>query len=122
MTFARRVFTVAGVYGLVSLTPMFFLERYLAVRVPPALAHPEFYFGFLGVAIAWQLVFLQVGLDPVRLRPVMLPAVVEKLGWGVGVLALVAQGRTDPFWVPAAVIDLVLAALFVAAWQRTKRP
>lgn len=121
MTFARRVFTVAGIYGLASLTPMFFLEGYLAQRVPPALNHPEFFYGFVGVAFAWQLVFLAVGRDPVRLRPVMLPAVVEKLGWGIGVLVLVAQGRTDPFWMPAGVIDLVLAVLFVAAWRRTAR-
>ena len=120
MTFARRVFALAGVYGLVSLTPMFFMEAYLAARVPPALAHPEFFYGFVSVALAWQFVFLLVARDPGRLRPIMLPAVVEKLGWGIGVLVLVAQGRTDAFWVPAAVIDLALAALFVAAWRSTR--
>ena len=118
MTFARRVFTWAGVYGLLSLVPMFFLEGPLMERLPPALTHPEFYYGFVGVAFAWQLLFLLVGRDPARLRPVMLPAVVEKLGWGIGVLVLVGQGRTPSFFVGAALIDLVLAALFVMAWRR----
>ncbi|HQR17154.1 MAG TPA: hypothetical protein PK948_02220 [Gemmatimonadales bacterium] len=118
MTFARRLFAVAGIYGLVSLLPMFFLERRLMERLPPALTHPEFYYGFVGVALAWQLLFLLVAREPVRLRPVMLPAVVEKLGWGIGVLVLVAQGRIGTFFVPAALIDLLLATLFVVAWRR----
>ena len=87
-------------------------------RLPPALTHPEFYFGFIGVAAAWQVLFLLVGRDPARLRPVMLPAALEKLGWGVGVLVLVVQGRTPSFVVPSAMIDLVLAALFIVAWRR----
>ena len=119
MTFARRLFTVAGIYGLISLLPMYFLEGRLMERMPPALTHPEFYYGFVGVALAWQLLFLLVARDPVRLRPVMLPAVVEKLGWGIGVLVLVAQGRITTFFVPAALIDLLLAGLFVVAWRRT---
>ena len=121
MTFARRLFTVAGIYGLVSLLPMYFLEGRLMERVPPALTHPEFYYGFVGVALAWQALFLLVGRDPARLRPVMLPAVLEKLGWGVGVLVLVSQGRIGTFFVPAALIDLLLAALFVVAWRQVGR-
>jgi hypothetical protein len=121
MIFARRVFMVAGIYGLLSLVPMYFLERQVMERLPPALTHPEFYYGFVGVALAWQLLFLLVAREPERLRPVMLPAVVEKLGWGIGVLVLVAQGRIGTFFVPAAAIDLLLAALFVVAWRRVGR-
>ena len=119
MTFARRVFTVAWVYGLCLLVPMYFIERQLMERLPPALTHPEFYYGFVGVALAWQLLFVLIAREPARLRPAMLPAVVEKLGWGVGVLVLAAQGRTPSFFVPGALIDLVLAALFVIAWRKT---
>jgi hypothetical protein len=121
MTFARRLFTLAAVYGIVSLVPMYFLERGLMERLPPALTHPEFYFGFVGVALAWQVLFLLVGRDPVRLRPVMLPAALEKAGWGVAVLVLAAQGRTPAFFVPSAAIDLVLATLFVVAWRQVGR-
>ncbi len=122
IAFARRTFTGAGIYGLVVLAPMLFLESEVARRAPPAFTHPEFYYGFVGVALAWQLLFLLVGRDPVRLRPVMLPAVVEKVAWGVGVLVLYGRGRTDAFFLSGAAVDLLLAALFMAAWRRTAPP
>jgi hypothetical protein len=117
MTFARRVFNLAAIYGFVSLVPMYFLERRLLERMPPALTHPEFYYGFVGVALAWQVLFVLIAREPARLRPAMLPAVLEKLSWGVAVLVLMAQGRLGSFFLPAALIDLLLAALFMAAWR-----
>lgn len=119
MTFARRVFTVAWVYGFLSLVPMYFMEGWYMERVPPALTHPEFYYGFIGVALAWQALFVLIARDPARMRPAMLPAVLEKLGWGIAVPVLVLQGRTSSFFVPAAAIDLVLGVLFVMAWRKT---
>ncbi|MEZ4413747.1 MAG: hypothetical protein R2910_12235 [Gemmatimonadales bacterium] len=118
MTFARRVFTVAWIYGFASLLPMYVMEGWYMERLPPALTHPEFYYGFIGVALAWQVLFFLIAREPARLRPAMLPAVLEKLGWGFAVLILVLQGRAPSFFVPAAVIDLVLAVLFVMAWRR----
>jgi len=118
VTFARRVFGLAAVYGFVSLVPMYFIERRLMEQLPPPLTHPEFYYGFVGVALSWQVLFVLIAREPARLRPAMLPAVLEKLSWGIGVLALVSLGLIGTFFVPAAVIDLVLAALFVAAWRR----
>jgi len=64
------------------------------------------------------VLFVLIAREPARLRPAMLPAVLEKLSWGVGVLVLVSQGRMGNFFVPAAIIDLVLGALFIAAWRR----
>jgi hypothetical protein len=118
MIFARRVFTVAGVYGVLVLLPMLFLEDAVARRAPPAFTHPEFYYGFVGVALAWQLVFLLVGRDPARLRPVMLPAVLEKVVWGVGVCAL-TQGTDRPLFPWRGGDRPVLATLFVVAWRKT---
>lgn len=120
MIFAKRVFTVAGVYGILVLLPMLFLEKTVARLAPPGFSHPEFYYGFVGVALAWQLVFLLVGRDPARFRPVMLPAVLEKVIWGAGVCVLYAQGRTGSFFLGGALIDLLLATLFVVAWRRTR--
>ncbi|MDH4131220.1 MAG: hypothetical protein OEV95_05365 [Gemmatimonadota bacterium] len=119
MTFARRVFTVAWIYGFVALLPMYFMEGWYGERLPPALTHPEFYYGFIGVALAWQVLFVVIARDPARLRPAMLPAVLEKLGWGIAVPVLVLQGRAPRFFVPAAAVDLVLALLFVMAWRKT---
>jgi hypothetical protein len=118
VSFARRVFGLAAVYGSVSLVPMYFIERRLTEQLPPPLTHPEFYYGFVGVALSWQVLFVLIAREPARLRPAMLPAVLEKLTWGIGVLVLVSLGRIGNFFVAAAVIDLVLAALFVAAWRR----
>jgi len=121
MTFARRVFTAAWIYGFVSLLPMYFMEARFMARIPPALTHPEFYYGFVGVALAWQVLFIVIAREPVRLRPAMLPAVLEKLGWGIAVPVLVLQGRAPSFFIPAAVIDLLLAVAFVVAWQKVGR-
>ena len=118
--YARRVFIGAGIYGLVGVLPLFVLETRLAEQFPPALTHPEFYYGFAGVALAWQVAFLVIGSDPQRFRPFMLPAVLEKVSYGVAVLALVVQGRTPLPLVGTAVIDLVLAILFVSAYLRTR--
>jgi hypothetical protein len=92
--FARRVFTWAGIYGLVALLPMYVLEPWFGEQFPPPLTHPEFFYGFLGIAAAWQIAFLVIGSDPARFRPMMVPAVLEKLGYGIAVLVLVVQGRT----------------------------
>jgi hypothetical protein len=118
--FARRVFIGAGIYGLIGVLPLYVLETPLAEQFPPALTHPEFYYGFAGVALAWQVAFFVIGSDPQRFRPFMLPAVLEKVGYGVAVLVLVVQGRTPLPMVGTAVIDLVLALLFFSAYLRTR--
>jgi hypothetical protein len=118
--FARRVFTGAGIYGLVCILPMYGIERLLGERYPPPITHPEFFYGFAGVTVAWQLAFLVIGRDPVRLRPLMLPSIVEKLGYGLACVALVLRGRTAPEMLPTALVDLVLAVLFALAYRRTR--
>ena len=118
--FARRVFTWAGVYGLVALVLLYGLEGTMGAMYPPAITHPEFFYGFAGVALAWQIAFLLIGRDPARLRPMMIPAVIEKLGYGVAVLVLVALGRTAPPMAVTAIVDLGLAVLFAMAWVRTR--
>ena len=58
MKFARWVFRIAGIYGLIVLVPQYFLEGKIAEQSPPAITHSEFFYGFLGVGIAWQIAFL----------------------------------------------------------------
>jgi hypothetical protein len=119
--FARRVFTGAGIYGLVCLLPLYGMERAMGEWFPPPMTHPEFLYGFAGVASAWQLAFLAIGRDPVRYRALMLPAIVEKVGYGGAVVALVGIGRTAPGMLATAVVDLLLAGLFALAYVRTPR-
>ena len=57
MKFAKRVFWVAGVYGVIVIVPMYFVEGRIGRVHPLTVTHPEFYYGFLGVAVAWQVLF-----------------------------------------------------------------
>ena len=119
MKFAKRVFLIAGLYGLVALTPMYFLETRIALESPPAITHPEFFYGFIGVGLAWQIVFLLIAANPLRYRPVMLAGIAEKLGFGVATLALFLQGRlaTPTFMLTS--LDWVFALLFLIAYLKT---
>jgi hypothetical protein len=118
MTFARRVFFLAGIYGILTLTPLYFLEGRLSRDFPPAIAHPEHFYGFVGVALAWQVVFLIIARDPVRYRLMMIPAVLEKLSFGIASWWLYAQGRLALPMVGPASIDLVLAVVFTVDFVR----
>jgi hypothetical protein len=119
--FARRVFLISGLLGLVQIVPLFFLEPYLATRLPPPLNHPEWYYGFLGVTLPWQLAFLLISRDPARYRPLMPLAVLEKLGFVIPMTILFAMGRVHRDLLPGPALDAVWAVLFAIAWARTPR-
>lgn len=122
MRFARIVFLVAGIYGLIVLVPQFFLERRIGEDTPPPITHPEFFYGFICVAVAWQVLFLLLSRDPVRYRPLMIPAMLEKIGFPIAVLVLYLQGRVSPtIFVPSS-LDVVLLILFIAAYRKTSAP
>lgn len=117
--FASRVFRWAGIYGLVTLLPQYALERQVGVDFPPPITHPEYFYGFVGLALAWQLAFLVIARDPVRYRPLMLVGVLEKLSFGLAAVVLFALGRIVAPVLVFGVIDLVLGALFVLAYRAT---
>lgn len=117
--FARTVFRIAGVSGLLVLAPMYALADYIGTQFPPAITQPIFYYGFVGVALAWQVAFLVMASDPVRYRPLMPVAVIEKLSFGLPMMILLAQGRVAPMLAAGGVIDLSLGVLFAIAYVRT---
>lgn len=121
MRFAKILYTVAGLYGLLVLVPQYFLEGKTGRDYPPAVTHPEYYYGFIGVALAWQILFLIVARDPLRYRKMMLPAILEKAGFGVAVVILFFLNRTGATMLGAAIIDLILGALFAVAYAKTGR-
>ena len=116
MKFARVVFLVAGIYGLIVLLPQYFLETKLG---RPPITHPEYFYGFIGVAVAWQVLFLIVSRDPLRFRPMMIPAMLEKIGFPIAVAILYLQGRVAPSVLPPAAADLILLGLFIVAYRKT---
>jgi hypothetical protein len=119
MNFARRVFLLAGVYGLIVLLPQYFLEEMNARFNPPPISHPEYYYGFVGVGLAWQIAFLLVSRDPVRYRMMMIPAIAEKASFGFAVVVLFLLARVSAATLGAGVVDLVWLVLFVVAFVRT---
>lgn len=118
MTAARRLFLIAGIYGLAVILPQYFLEARLGRDYPPAVTHPEYFYGFLGVGAAWQVAFLVIARDPMRYRLMIIPSVLEKLSFFTAAAILYWQGRVSPMLVGFGVVDLVFAILFVIAFVR----
>ncbi len=122
MKLARWIFLAAAIYGLAVLIPGFFMEARFNAATPPAITHPEFYYGFYGCALAFQCAFLVIASDPIRYRPLMPVAMLEKLTFFAAALALYADGRmglAGPFF--GAMIDGALMILFAVAWLKTPR-
>jgi hypothetical protein len=121
MRFAKVVFRVAGVYGLIVLAPQYFLEEKTGRDFPPPITHPEFYYGFIGVTLAWQVLFLVLSRNPIRYRPLMIPPILAKTSFVFAVTVLFFQNRVSPFMLGAVLFDLVFAALFVVAYLKTPK-
>jgi hypothetical protein len=121
MKLARVVFLIAGLWGIVVLVPFYFRFETIGEETPPAITHPEFYFGFLSAALAWQIAFLVVAADPLRFRPFMAAAVLEKFSYVGSIGVLYAQGRVAlGDFTLGAVADFILGALFVGAFVSTR--
>ena len=118
-TFARRVFSIAGWYGLIVMLPQYFLEASIGREYPPPITHPENFYGFIGVTIAWQVMFLVIARDPVRYRLAMLPSILEKLVFVVPMVVLFARGRVASAPMGFVAIDFLLAILFTMSFRRT---
>lgn len=118
--FARRVFTSAGIYGLIVLLPQYLMETGIGPTPTTPIQRPELFYGFIGVALAWQVVFLLIARDVHRYRLLMLPAILEKLSFGIPVLLLYAKDRVGIDVLLFGSLDLVLGALFILAFRSTR--
>jgi hypothetical protein len=121
MKFARWVFAIAAIYGLLLITPMYFAEAQISRDDPPAITHPEYFYGFIGVTLAWQLVFVMLARKPLEYRPIMLAAVVEKAAYGIAAVALFLQERVSPLVGVFGIVDLTLGTLFTVSFYMTRR-
>jgi len=120
MKFAKYTFLLSAIYGLAVLLPNYFLELKTGPDNPP-LAHPEFFYGFIGLACVFQVMFLVISSDPAKYRPLTIVAVLEKLSFGIPAAILCAAGRLDgPFFL-GGMIDLFLAAFFAISFVLTGR-
>ena len=116
MRFAKIVFWVAGIWGLLTLTPLYFMFDLIGRNDPPPITHPGFFYGFVGAALAWQLAFIVIAMDPSRYRPLMIPSILEKISYGAAAVVLVLQGRMHPSDLIFAGTDLLLGVLFVISY------
>ena len=121
MKLARWIFAIAGIYGILVIAPLYFAAGQIAQDDPPAITHPEFFYGFIGIALAWQVVFLLIARSPARYRPLMLISVLEKLAFGVPAIVLFTQQRIKTPTLAFGCVDLVLGTLFVLAFFLTPR-
>ncbi len=120
MRFGKWVFGLAGASGLLMVAPLYLEDRFFQ-EYPPAINRPEFYYGFAGLCLAWQVLFLVIGSDPVRYRPAMLPAMLEKVSFAAAVPLLYAAGRVPAVWLGFAAMDATWLVLFIIAFLWTPR-
>lgn len=121
MKIARSVFAFSGAYGILVLAPMLFREAEISLSPMGAINHPEFYYGFICLALVFQFLFVLIALDPLRYRPAMLIAAAEKFAFFLPVMVLERDGRIEqasPFFI-GGLIDGFFALVFIAVWIAT---
>ena len=121
MRFAKIVFLLAGIWGVLVITPLYFLFDLISRNDPPPITHAGFFYGFVGAALAWQIAFFFIATDPLRYRPLMIPSVLEKLSYSTAVVLLVLQGRMHASDLVFGGTDFLLGVLFAIAYFKTPR-
>ncbi len=119
MRFAKITFRVSAIWGVLIITPLYFMFDLIGRQDPPPVTHPGFFYGFVGAALAWQIAFFFIASDPVRYRPLMIPSMFEKFSFAAAVVTLVLQARTRSSDLLFAGTDLLLGVLFVVAYFKT---
>jgi len=119
MKFAKIVFWIAAIWGLLVILPLYFMFDLIGRQDPPPITHPGFFYGFVGAAFAWQIAFLFIATNPVRFRPLIIPSIIEKFSYGSAVIVLVLQHRMHPSDMLFAGADLLLGLLFVTSYFLT---
>ena len=113
MKAVKVIFWVAAIFGILALLPGYFGES----QYDPAIAHPQFYYGFLGLALVFQLVFIMIARDPVRYRALIPIAILEKASFFVPSVLLWSQGRLEMSGsFVGALIDGLFMLLFIWCW------
>jgi hypothetical protein len=119
MKFAKVVFAIAGISGVLVVTPLYFTRDLIGRQYPPPITHPDFYYGFVSVTLVWQLAFLTIATNPVRYRPMMVVAMLEKFVYIAAMTTLYAQGQLQLGQYAVVGPDFVLGMLLVAAFLKT---
>jgi len=119
MKFAKIIFWIATLWGILILTPLYFMFDTISRQDPPPITHPAFYYGFVGIALAWQAAFFVIARDPVRFRPMMIPSLLEKFSYGTALTVLYLQHRLHASDLVFGGVDFLFGILFVVAFFKT---
>jgi hypothetical protein len=117
---ARIIFIGAGIWGITVLTTFYWLVDITGRHYGAPTEYPEFFYGFIAVALTWQIAFLLIGTNPARFRPLMIPAMIEKFGYVLTLTVLFALGRISSLDFQPAIPDGLIGLLFVLAFVKTK--
>jgi hypothetical protein len=118
MKFAKIVFYIAGIWGVLVIAPLFFLLDFVGKQSPPAITHAELYYGFVIVTLMWEISFFIIARDPARYRAFMIPPAVMKVGYATLIVLFSMQGRLGHEQYFFASVDYLLAFLFLIAFNR----
>lgn len=120
MKFAKIVFGIAGVWGIMVLAPLFFQVDLLGRKYPPPTSYPHFFYGFFALALVFQLVFFIVASDPVRFRPMIIPSILEKATYVAVCVVLYSRGEITSTEASTCGADFLLGMLFICAFFTTR--
>lgn len=113
VTFARRVYIGAAIYGFLAVPVLYFTEA------PDP--HRLLYFAFAGIALVFQGVFLVIARDPKTYAAFIPLTIFEKISFGVPALAFWSQGQAADDMALGGAVDLLLAALFTLTWLKMRK-
>lgn len=117
--FATRVFQIAGIWGLVILSLAYGAYMLGLEGATIDTDRPEVVHGFFLVTLAFQIVFLFIATDPMRYRPLMLAAMLEKFPFTLAVLILYSNGQVPGTMLALGLVDGLLGILFSVAYLWT---
>ena len=120
MKFAKIVFLCAGIWGILILSPLYFMFDVIGRQDPPPITHPAFYYGFVGAGLSWQVAFLIIATNPSRFRPFMVAGMIEKFSYGATLVVLSLQYRLHASDLTFGAVDLLFGVLFVLAFLQIK--
>lgn len=121
MRLAKWIYLSAGMFGVLVTIPMALAEKAIEQIMPPAVNHPEFFYGFVLLNACWQVLYLFLSTDPIRYRPMMIPSFLAKASGVVALTWLYLQGRISNQWTVTIIVDGIWALLFIVAFWAAGR-
>ena len=117
--FARYTYFAAGIFGLVLAIPVAYAALFDASETMQSPIGTGFFiYGFLAQFLAWQVLLFVLAADPMRFRPMMIPAFLAQVVEPLNSAWLYFYGHR--IWIPASVAFLILAILFLTSYWRTR--